>query len=201
MGKFDKYEQGYKYSLRWRVRWLTNFQAHLVCLVILAPWPDCLRQLPFLRAKGQVESVKSPCQARLGDLLPCAFDFLPSPRRQQPRSDLFFHASSRRQGHDAWYLESAQEEPILLCSASVRSLSSWICVRKKHNLSRTKWNGKGVDQIALHILTPEGHPSKWGSALIAWGRNAYLVPPFLGKCWQCKSSYLWLDSDQHRHSI
>lgn len=72
-----------------------------------------------------------------------AIDLLLSLRRHKPKSHLFFfYASSGRDGHDAQCLESAQGELTLLCSASVRSMSSWTSILNEHDLSRTNWDGK-----------------------------------------------------------
>lgn len=90
-------------------------------------------------------------------------DLLLSLRRHQPKSHLFFfffYLSSGRDGHDAQCLELAQRELTLLCTASVRSMSSWTSVLNVHYLSRTKWDGKEDGPNPYHILTTEGYPSK-----------------------------------------
>lgn len=119
--QLDKYEQEYKYALRQSIKWFMNFPVHLDYLVFFILWPTlgvaCPRLLPLTSS--------SPSEDTCPDLT------------------YIFYASSGRDGQDAQCLETAQGELTLLCSASMRSMSSWASILNAHNLSITKWDGKG----------------------------------------------------------
>lgn len=132
---------------------------------------------------------------------PSVFDLFPSLRRHPPRSNLFFYAFSV-EGHDACYLESAQEKPIAPCSASVGSMNTWSFICKKHNLSRTK-RGGGKRYAKLHLYFGSCRVSQQMSlctqSLVSRMLNQFYLPQ--ARAEHVSPSCLWFRSGQNPHSI